>query len=35
MAFMDLYSKMYSPEEVMAVTEPEKKYSVTVDEIPF
>ena len=35
LAFMDLYAKMYSPEEVMAVAEPEKKYSVTVDEIPF
>jgi hypothetical protein len=35
LAFMDLYAKMYSPEEVMKVAEPEKKYSVTVDEIPF
>jgi hypothetical protein len=32
---MDLYAKMYSPEEVMKVAEPEKKYSVNVDEIPF
>ena len=35
LAFMDLYAKMYSPEEVMKVAEPEKKYSVIADEIPF
>jgi len=35
MAFMDLYSKMYSPNDLIQPAEPEKKYSVNVDEIPF